>query len=286
MSLSPLQLAELFTGLVKKHPVRTVHVAGDTLEPPELAFVVHFPILAIPIRGQYEVEIERDNEIAKIRARPGEAIFSPPDCWTKPTWRPPMEAIHLTFGKQHVGASRVVARRGADSAVNAEKLAVPRSFGGPAHKTLDAILELVRNHRRSPALSHLSNGLLYCIAHELRRSSTDTTSKSRRLFQNLCVFLQHNYHEPVTRDSVAARFRITPNHVSRIFKSEGNTRFTDYLTAVRIDRAKLLLRRYPFTVSEVAVRCGFADVGYFCRVFKRVTRQSPSGYRNTIPHTE
>jgi AraC-like DNA-binding protein len=286
MRTSAQTIATLLLELVHKHPIRDVHVATDALEPPELAFVVHFPILAIPLRGQYEVELELDGNVAVVATKPGEVVLSPPNCWTKPSWRPPLDAIHLSFGRQHVGASHVVSRRGGEEEVSAEKASVPRSFGSPAQKTLDAILETIRYDRSSRAIAHLVNGLLICIANELNNPRDEHMGRAQKLFQDICTYIQHNYHEPLTRDSVAAKYRISPNHVSRVFNSEGHTRFTDYLTTVRVDRAKFLLQRYPLTVNEVAVRCGFSEVGYFCRVFKRVTSQTPSEFRNALTERE
>jgi AraC-like DNA-binding protein len=56
-------------------------------------------------------------------------------------------------------------------------------------------------------------------------------------------------------------------------------RFTDYLTWVRLDRAKYMLRHHDRTLGEVAQSCGFSDIGYFCRVFKRKTKLTPTAYR-------
>lgn len=53
----------------------------------------------------------------------------------------------------------------------------------------------------------------------------------------------------------------------------------DYIAWVRIDRAKFMLKKYQFRLSEVAERCGFQDVNYFCRVFKTKTGMTPSEYR-------
>jgi len=280
MSMSTQQISNLLTDVVQRKPTNGVFIAGDNLQPPPLAFVVHFPILVVPITGQYEVEMEARDDYTTTRVKPGQVIYSPPNCWTRPTWQKPTKAIHLMFGNEHVGASLVTTTRALPGNVAAEKLAVPRSFGGPAHRTLEAIAETARTDATSPALQHLVDALLCAIARELDQTESPRTRRSRQLYHDLCVYLQHNYHHDVTRDSVAAHFRITPNHISRVFKTEGLMRFSDYLTAVRIDRAKLLLRRYRLTIGEVGNQCGFADLAYFCRVFKRYTKTTPSEYRD------
>jgi AraC-like DNA-binding protein len=55
--------------------------------------------------------------------------------------------------------------------------------------------------------------------------------------------------------------------------------FIDYLIHVRIARSKFLLCNYNFKLEDVAVRCGFRDAPYFCRVFKRLTKATPIEYR-------
>lgn len=53
-------------------------------------------------------------------------------------------------------------------------------------------------------------------------------------------------------------------------------RLADYISWVSIDRAKFKLRKYRFRLEEVASRCGYMDVNYFCRVFKQKTGLTPS----------
>ncbi|VTM15547.1 Uncharacterized HTH-type transcriptional regulator ypdC [Raoultella terrigena] len=92
-------------------------------------------------------------------------------------------------------------------------------------------------------------------------------------------FLEDNLSQPLTRESVAKRFHITPNYLSHIFQKSGSVGFNEYLTRVRLEKAKKLLRGYDLKVKEIAHNCGFVDSNYFCRVFKRYTERSPSEYR-------
>ena len=55
--------------------------------------------------------------------------------------------------------------------------------------------------------------------------------------------------------------------------------FSNYLTHVRIDRAKHLLRSYNFKLDEIAERCGYHTTPYFCQTFKRLTKLTPAEYR-------
>jgi YesN/AraC family two-component response regulator len=78
---------------------------------------------------------------------------------------------------------------------------------------------------------------------------------------------------------VAAQFGITPNHLSRLFQTHGHMTFSNYLTHVRIDRAKHLLQNYNLKLDEIAALCGYYDAPHFCHVFKRLTKTTPAEYR-------
>jgi YesN/AraC family two-component response regulator len=56
-------------------------------------------------------------------------------------------------------------------------------------------------------------------------------------------------------------------------------RFNDYVNLVRVNRAKFMLRTYRMTLKEIAAKCGFSDTAYFCRVFKKVGKVTPTTYR-------
>jgi AraC-like DNA-binding protein len=61
-------------------------------------------------------------------------------------------------------------------------------------------------------------------------------------------------------------------------------RFWDYVTWVRIDRAKWLLTQYDIPVKEIARHCGFDQTSYFCRVFRGRTKLTPVAYRLKYQH--
>lgn len=103
--------------------------------------------------------------------------------------------------------------------------------------------------------------------------------RSEDIYQGICIYIQENFHRDITRSSIASRFNISANHLSRLFRQQGYMTLADYITWVRIDRAKFMLRRYDFRLAEVATRCGFKDVNYFFRVFKNKTGHTPTEYK-------
>jgi AraC-like DNA-binding protein len=82
-------------------------------------------------------------------------------------------------------------------------------------------------------------------------------------------------------DVVAARHRITPRYIQRLFADE-DTSFTDYVLSQRLARAHRLLMdpRYAnAAVSAIAFEAGFGDLSYFNRMFRRAYKATPSDVR-------
>ena len=98
------------------------------------------------------------------------------------------------------------------------------------------------------------------------------------LYHSICNWVQDNYAQPLTRESVAQFFNITPNHLSKLFAQHGTMHFIEYVRWVRLAQARMILQKYHLSIHEVAQRCGFPDSDYFCRVFRRQFGLTPGEY--------
>jgi len=93
-------------------------------------------------------------------------------------------------------------------------------------------------------------------------------------------------------EELAERLEISAAHLGRVFTGKLGISPGKYITRVRIEYAKLLLRAPDTTVTYVAEASGFANANYFAKVFRRETGMSPSEYlegaprlpAETIPH--
>ena len=86
--------------------------------------------------------------------------------------------------------------------------------------------------------------------------------------------------------ALAQRHGCTPRLVQRLFEAEGST-FTEYVLAKRLGRAYRMLtdpRRRADKISALALDCGFSDVSYFNRVFRRQYGTAPSDIRAQTQH--
>ncbi|ALS28722.1 AraC family transcriptional regulator [Paenibacillus sp. 32O-W] len=85
--------------------------------------------------------------------------------------------------------------------------------------------------------------------------------------------------EDITLSKIAEELSIHPVWLSQVFKKETGQTFTDYLTDLRINRAKTLLRETSMKVYEIATAVGYNDLQYFGSLFKKKTGETPKAFR-------
>jgi len=89
-------------------------------------------------------------------------------------------------------------------------------------------------------------------------------------------FITDNYAEPISITEAAKKVHLTPNYLGILFKQETNVTFRDYLNNIRLNQAEDMLRAGEGSITEIALKCGFKDVFYFSRLFKKFKGATPS----------
>ena len=90
---------------------------------------------------------------------------------------------------------------------------------------------------------------------------------------------QQHYQEALRLEDVSSAVGFNATYFSTLFKKETGQNFMDYLTELRIGRAKELLCGEEMSVQDVAEQVGYRDLKYFSRLFKKLTGVSPSDYK-------
>jgi AraC-like DNA-binding protein len=265
--------------LLRQNPLRKIFACDRQLHPPLYSHVVNFPRLEIPLRGIYKNQIEIANEITAVSVQPGNALFAAPNCWNLPEWQPGLELLSILFGRTQLGISLISARSKNFTQLTAKKISLTRPLTGPIPHIVNALVELQANDGSSETFVELTRALMRCVEELLLQPVTQPASRAQTLLEDIRVYLQSHYQYEITRDSVARQFAISPNHLSRLFQTHGQMTFSSYLTQVRIDRAKHLLRSYNLKLDDIAARCGYNDTPYFCHVFKKITKSTPAAFR-------
>jgi AraC-like DNA-binding protein/ligand-binding sensor protein len=96
-------------------------------------------------------------------------------------------------------------------------------------------------------------------------------------------YIQANQSEELSLDKVARAVNTSRFYFCKIFKKHTGLNFTDYVSRIRIERARNLLLNPNLRVSEIAYEIGFQSLTHFNRVFKKVAGMSPTAYRAKLP---
>ena len=92
-------------------------------------------------------------------------------------------------------------------------------------------------------------------------------------------YIDTRYNQPITVEQVAKYVGFSTSHFMRFFRENMGTTMVDYLTTFRLEKASRLLLQTDKTVLAISLDCGFSNLSYFNRVFKRKYRKTPSAYR-------
>src|SRR5665648_63476 len=103
--------------------------------------------------------------------------------------------------------------------------------------------------------------------------------KNIQAIQKAAEFIRLLFKNKLTIDDIAQEVYLSPCYVSRIFKQSLGCTLMEYLTQVRVEEAKKMLKNPKFNVMQAAEESGFEDPGYFTRVFKKLEGITPSSFK-------
>ncbi len=109
-------------------------------------------------------------------------------------------------------------------------------------------------------------------------------AKSQKRYANLIEqakdYMDQNYAmSDLTLNKVASKVNVSPNYFSSLFNQETGMTFTEYLTDIRMEKAKDYLRCSSNKITEIGYLVGYLDSHYFSYIFKKTQNCTPSEYR-------
>lgn len=93
-------------------------------------------------------------------------------------------------------------------------------------------------------------------------------------------YIRRNFMNDITIRDIADACACSESSVSHIFKSDYGKTVNKFITELRINQAKELLKTTDMTVSHISLMCGFSNINYFPTIFKKHTGKTPREYRN------
>jgi two-component system, response regulator YesN len=147
----------------------------------------------------------------------------------------------------------------------------------PELKSIDMILADIKSveQLREQAQKIIFAGFAY--------RDSQLNKQHTQLIQQAKEYIEGHYTNPdLSLNEVAAQANLSPSHFSTVFSQETFQTFKEYLTEVRIQKAKELLRMTTLRSSDIAYQVGYNDPHYFSSVFKKNTGLSPIEFRSQV----
>ena len=105
------------------------------------------------------------------------------------------------------------------------------------------------------------------------------SEKYSDIVANARDYIGNNFQKDISLDEVSRVANVSPYYFSKVFKEETRETFVEYLTGLRMEHAKNLLREKEKSIKQICVESGYSDPNYFSRIFKKTVGVTPSEYR-------
>lgn len=119
------------------------------------------------------------------------------------------------------------------------------------------------------------NYLVNVVGVIKKNAAYSSTPEMRKILKYISEHLQ----EDISLETIATYINMNSSYFSRYFKSKTGGNFVDFLTSIRIEKAKELLAETELSIDEISIRVGHVNKAYFTKVFKKVTGFNPGEFR-------
>ncbi len=126
--------------------------------------------------------------------------------------------------------------------------------------------------------------LVLCRLYQILSDASQAENENKSLkgcnpvFRDLLAYLQENYQQKHTLESLGKQFGLSPNYICTLFSKHCDTTLTHYLTSLRMAVAKGEIETGTLPLKAIASLCGYNDYRYFNRVFKDYFGVSPGKF--------
>ncbi|MGF6947594.1 two-component system response regulator YesN [Neobacillus sp. B4I6] len=141
---------------------------------------------------------------------------------------------------------------------------------------------LLKPLTKNEVLSTLDRVLKPEIKKEINQTVHDGESNNfdlRKPIQSAVQYIQLHYNESLTLKNIADKVYLSPSYFSKSFKEEIGMTFVEYLSWIRVQKSKNMLRMTSLPIDVIANNTGFANSSYFATTFKKIEGKTPTQYR-------
>lgn len=162
--------------------------------------------------------------------------------------------------------------------------AIARKFmdcGDDVHKLHERDLaDLYKAVERFDTVEEIKNWFTDIVIEYAREFRKDRLNNVRSVINKAQGYIDANFASPdLSLNSIAGHIYLNPAYFSKLYKKETGETYMDYLTRLRIEKAKSLLRETSVRASDIGAAVGYPNSQYFTTLFRKVTGKTPVVYR-------
>lgn len=117
------------------------------------------------------------------------------------------------------------------------------------------------------------------LSEEIEKQRTNELSEESDRVKRIIHHINENLDGELNIEEMARRYGVSSRYVRKYFEQQMGMGCSEYITMLRIGKAKRLLWNPAYSVTDAALMSGFSSSQYFCRVFRRHVGETPAGYR-------
>ncbi len=159
-----------------------------------------------------------------------------------------------------------------------------KEWGGDIDKVIPELDSLETILTNIKTVDDLRDQVAKILLSALAYRDTQAQSQHSRLIRIAETYLDEHYMEAdLSLHAVSALVNLSPGHFSTVFAQQTGQTFKEYLTGLRLQKARELLRTTDLRSSDISYQVGYNDPHYFSFVFKKNTGCSPTRFRDPDP---
>lgn len=139
-------------------------------------------------------------------------------------------------------------------------------------------IDFLNTLENSTNLDDLQRDLLQ-IVDQIQKAVLRSGKQMSQIIRNTTEYIAKHLTDNLALETIAEAVSANPSYLSRVFKKECGETLTEYITRMRIEKAKELLRLPDYFVYQVSEATGFNDPAYFSTLFKKYVGISPKEYK-------
>ena len=146
---------------------------------------------------------------------------------------------------------------------------------------------------RELLFNYLEQFLIALIRHHMSEKNqtfpsvttrTKVTKQTRdaELFRDIIIYMQDNIHTDLRVSPICKKYSISQSSLQRLFKRHCNLCITEYISYLRIEKAKEMIRSQNMNFTQISIELGYSSIHYFSRQFKNICGMTPSEYASSV----